>query len=67
MVVVMKVEHLEEIHHSCILKRWTKLAKMHTRSTTVNEMDNDMDRFVRYGSLSSMCNYWSSEIQDWPG
>ena len=27
MVVVMKVEHLEEIHNSCILKRWTKLDK----------------------------------------
>ena len=56
MVVVMKVEHLEEIPHSCILKRWTKLAKMHTRSTPKNQTDNDMDRFVRYGSLSSMCN-----------
>ena len=46
MVVVMKVEHLEEIHLSCILKRWTKLAKVHTRSVPVNETDNDMDRFV---------------------
>ncbi|RVX05668.1 hypothetical protein CK203_027336 [Vitis vinifera] len=40
------VEHLEEIPLSCILKRWTKLAKVHTRSTLVNETDNDMDRFV---------------------
>ena len=56
MVVVMKVEHLEEIPLSCILKRWTKLAKVHTRSAPVNETDNDMDCFVRYASLSSMCN-----------
>ncbi|RVW20258.1 hypothetical protein CK203_114174 [Vitis vinifera] len=54
--VVGLVEHLEEIPHSCILKRWTKLAKMYTRSTPANETDNDMDRFVRYGSLSLMCN-----------
>ncbi|RVW44139.1 hypothetical protein CK203_089379 [Vitis vinifera] len=40
------VEHLEEIPLSCILKRWTKLAKVHTRSILVNETDNDMDRFV---------------------
>ncbi|KAL6343311.1 hypothetical protein AAG906_022386 [Vitis piasezkii] len=33
MVVVMKVEHLEEIPQSCIMKRWTKLAKVYTRST----------------------------------
>ncbi|RVW33254.1 Protein FAR1-related sequence 5 [Vitis vinifera] len=56
MVVVMKMEHLEEIPHSCILKRWTKLAKMYTRSAPENQTDNDMDQFVRYGSLSSMCN-----------
>ncbi|RVX18438.1 Protein FAR1-related sequence 5 [Vitis vinifera] len=56
MVVVMKVEHLEEIPQLCIMKRWTKLAKVYTRSVPVNETDNDMDRFVRYGSLSSMCN-----------
>ena len=64
MVVVMKVEHLVEIFHSCILKRWTKLAKMHTRSSPENQTDNDMDRFVRYGSLSSMCNklaYYASD------
>ena len=46
MVVVMKVQHLEEVPLSCILKRWTKLAKVHTRSTPVNETDNDMDQFV---------------------
>ena len=56
MVVVMKMEHLEEIPKSCILKRWTKLAKMYTRSAPENQTDNDMDQFVRYGSLSSMCN-----------
>ena len=31
----------------------------------MNEMDNDMDRFVRYGSLSSMCNklsYYASDM-----
>ncbi|KAL6348243.1 hypothetical protein AAG906_005535 [Vitis piasezkii] len=54
--VVDLVEHLEEIHLSCILNRWTKLAKVHTRSAPMNEMDNDMDWFMRYGSLSSMCN-----------
>ena len=56
MVVVMKMEHLEEISLSCILKRWTKLAKVHPRSPPVNETDNDMDWIVRYASLSSMCN-----------
>ena len=56
MVVVMKVEHLEEIPPSCILKKWTKLAKAHPRSPLVNEIENDMDQIIRYGSLSSMCN-----------
>ena len=46
MVVVMKVEHLEEISLSCILKRWKKLAKAHPRSLLVNEMENDMNRIV---------------------
>ena len=65
MVVVMKMEHLEEISLSCILKKWTKLTKVHLRSAPMNEMDNDMDRFVRYGSLSSMCNklsYYASDM-----
>ncbi|RVW29113.1 Protein FAR1-related sequence 5 [Vitis vinifera] len=47
--VVGLVEHLEEIPQSCIMKRWTKLAKVYTRSVPVNETDNNMDRFVRYG------------------
>ncbi|RVW97117.1 Protein FAR1-related sequence 5 [Vitis vinifera] len=59
-----KVEHLEEIPQSCIMKRWTKLAKVYTRSVPVNETDNDMDRFVRYGSLSSMCNKLSYFASD---
>ncbi|XP_059591593.1 protein FAR1-RELATED SEQUENCE 5-like [Vitis vinifera] len=58
------VEHLEEIPQSCIMKRWTKLAKVYTRSVPVNETDNDMDRFVRYGSLSSMCNKLSYFTSD---
>ncbi|KAL6323761.1 hypothetical protein AAG906_002229 [Vitis piasezkii] len=29
-----------------MLQRWTKLAKVHTRSAPVNETDNDMDRFI---------------------
>ncbi|RVW94149.1 Protein FAR1-related sequence 5 [Vitis vinifera] len=58
------VEHLEEIPQSCIMKRWTKLAKVYTRSVPVNETDNDMDRFVRYGSLSSMCNKLSYFASD---
>ncbi|RVW87074.1 hypothetical protein CK203_048326 [Vitis vinifera] len=37
---------LEEIPKSCILKRWTKLAKMHTRSAPENQTDNNMDWFV---------------------
>ncbi|KAL6329408.1 hypothetical protein AAG906_018047 [Vitis piasezkii] len=45
------------------MKRWTKLAKVYTRST-MNETDNDMDRFVRYGSLSSMCNKLSYFASD---
>ncbi|KAL6347575.1 hypothetical protein AAG906_026101 [Vitis piasezkii] len=62
MVVVMKVEHLEQIPRSCIMKRWTKL--VYTRSRLVNETDNDMDWFVRYGSLSSMCNKLSYFASD---
>ncbi|KAL6329221.1 hypothetical protein AAG906_014831 [Vitis piasezkii] len=58
------VEHLEEIPQSCIMKRWTKLAKVYTRSVPVNETDNDMDRFIRYGSLSSMCNKLSYFASD---
>ena len=38
------------------MKRQTKLEKMLPRSPLVNEMEKDMDRIVRYGSLSSMCN-----------
>ena len=64
MVVVLKVEHLEVIHLSSILKRWTMLAKVHPRSPPVNEMDNDMDRFVQYGSLSSICNKLSYYVSD---
>ncbi|XP_059597879.1 protein FAR1-RELATED SEQUENCE 5-like [Vitis vinifera] len=62
--VVGLVEHLEEIPQSCIMKRWTKLAKVYTRSVPVNESDNNMDRFVRYGSLSSMCNKLSYFASD---
>ncbi|RVW88940.1 Protein FAR1-related sequence 5 [Vitis vinifera] len=62
--VVGVVEHLEEIPQSCIMKRWTKLAKVYTRSVPVNETDNNMDRFVRYGSLSSMCNKLSYFASD---
>ncbi|XP_059593079.1 protein FAR1-RELATED SEQUENCE 5-like [Vitis vinifera] len=62
--VVGVVEHLEEIPQSCIMKRWTKLAKVYTRSVPVNETDNNMERFVRYGSLSSMCNKLSYFASD---
>ncbi|XP_034680220.1 protein FAR1-RELATED SEQUENCE 7-like [Vitis riparia] len=62
--VVGLVEHLEEIPKSCILKRWTKLAKMHTRLALENQTDNNMDWFVRYGSLSSMCNKLSYYASD---
>ncbi|RVW90233.1 hypothetical protein CK203_036783 [Vitis vinifera] len=40
--VVGLAKHLEEILNSCILKRWTKLAKRHTRSALENQTDNDM-------------------------
>ncbi|KAL6345067.1 hypothetical protein AAG906_013550 [Vitis piasezkii] len=40
------------------------LAKVHPRSPPVNEMDNDMDRFVQYGSLSSICNKLSYYVSD---
>ena len=53
MVVATKVEHLEEIPSSCILKRWTKVAKCHLQSA---EVENYMTRIVRYRSLASMCN-----------
>ena len=38
---------------------------MYTRSAPENQTDNDMDRFVQYGSLSSMCNklsYFASDM-----
>ena len=56
MVIVMKVKHLEEIPTSCIWKRWTKLAKAHPRSPSVNGMENDIDQIVQYNSISFMCN-----------
>ena len=56
MVVVMKVEYLEEVSTSCILRRWTKLAKAHPRSPSVNGMENEMDQIIWYSSLSFMCN-----------
>ena len=65
MVVVMKVEHLEEIPTSCILKRWTKLAKAYPRSPPMNGIENDMARIVQYGSLIPMCNrlsYYASQL-----
>ena len=56
MIIVMKVKHLEEIPTSCILKRWTKLAKAHPRSPSMNGMENNIDQIVQYNSISFMCN-----------
>ncbi|RVW75791.1 hypothetical protein CK203_059859 [Vitis vinifera] len=41
-----------------------KVSKGVYKISTVNETDNDMDRFVRYGSLSSMCNKLSYFASD---
>ncbi|RVW92888.1 Protein FAR1-related sequence 5 [Vitis vinifera] len=49
----MRVEHLEEIPQSCIMKRWTKLAKVYTRSVPVNETDK------QHGSV---CTIWFIEF-----
>ena len=47
MVVVMKVEHLEEIPQSCIMKRWTKLAKVYTRSVPVRSEERRVGKECR--------------------
>ncbi|KAL6347446.1 hypothetical protein AAG906_025161 [Vitis piasezkii] len=62
MIVVMKIEHLEEIPESCIMKRWSKLAKEMVQVHHDNESQGDATNIIQYGALSSMCS-WICEIQ----
>ncbi|RVW74052.1 hypothetical protein CK203_056404 [Vitis vinifera] len=59
MIVVMKIEHLEEIPESCIMKRWSKLAKEMVQVHHDNESQGDATNIIQYGALSSMCSWMS--------
>ncbi|KAL6331791.1 hypothetical protein AAG906_020133 [Vitis piasezkii] len=59
MIVIMKIEHLEEIPESCIMKRWSKLAKKTVQVHHDNESQGDPINIIRYGALSSMCSRMS--------
>ncbi|RVW86593.1 Protein FAR1-related sequence 5 [Vitis vinifera] len=59
MIVVMKIEHLEEIPETCIMKRWSKLAKETVQVHHDNESQGDATNIIRYGALSSMCSRMS--------
>ena len=66
MIVVMKIEHLEEIPESCIMKRWSKLAKETVQVHHDNESQGDATNIIRYGALSSMCSrmsYFASQSE----
>ncbi|KAL6347689.1 hypothetical protein AAG906_026218 [Vitis piasezkii] len=59
MIVVIKIEHLEEIPESCIMKRWSKLAKEMVQVHHDNESQGDATNIIQYGALSSMCSWMS--------
>ena len=59
MIVVMKIEHLEEIPETCIMKRWSKLAKETVQVHHDNESQGDATNIIRYGALSFMCSQMS--------
>ncbi|RVX10178.1 Protein FAR1-related sequence 5 [Vitis vinifera] len=66
MIVVMKIEHLEEIPETCIMKRWSKLAKETVEVHHDNESQGDATNIIRYGALSSMCSrmsYFASQSE----
>ncbi|WJZ85513.1 hypothetical protein VitviT2T_005042 [Vitis vinifera] len=66
MIVVMKIEHLEAIPESCIMKRWSKLAKETVQVHHDNESQGDATNIIRYGALSSMCSrmsYFASQSE----
>ncbi|RVX07698.1 Protein FAR1-related sequence 5 [Vitis vinifera] len=66
MIVVMKIEHLEEIPETCIMKRWSKLAKETIQVHHDNESQGDATNIIRYGALSSMCSrmsYFASQSE----
>ena len=46
MIVVMKIEHLEEIPESCIMKRWSKLAKETVQVHHDNESQGDATNII---------------------
>ncbi|RVW73011.1 Protein FAR1-related sequence 5 [Vitis vinifera] len=56
---IWKIEHLEEIPETCIMKRWSKLAKETVQVHHDNESQGDATNIIRYGALSSMCSWMS--------
>ncbi|RVW45840.1 hypothetical protein CK203_086249 [Vitis vinifera] len=56
---IWKIEHLEEIPESCIMKRWSKLAKKTIQVHHDNESQGDPINIIQYGALSSMCSRMS--------
>ncbi|RVW25439.1 Protein FAR1-related sequence 5 [Vitis vinifera] len=66
MIVVMKIEHLEEIPESCIMKMWSKLAKETVQVHHDNESQGDATNIVRYDALNSICSrisYFASQSE----
>ncbi|RVW68736.1 Protein FAR1-related sequence 5 [Vitis vinifera] len=60
------IEHLEAISESCIMKRWSKLAKETVQVHHDNESQGDAPNIIRYGALSSMCSrmsYFASQSE----
>ena len=54
MIVIIKIEHLEEIPESCIMKRWSKLAK--DRSKFIMTMKVKSIRLTSYDMVhSALC------------
>ncbi|RVX03571.1 Protein FAR1-related sequence 5 [Vitis vinifera] len=63
---IWKIEHLEEIPETCIMKRWSKLAKEMVQVHHDNEIQGDATNIIRYGALSSMCSrmsYFASQSE----
>ncbi|RVW22582.1 Protein FAR1-related sequence 5 [Vitis vinifera] len=64
---IWKIEHLEEIPETCIMKRWSKLAKETVQVHHDNESQGDATNIIRYGALSSMCcsrmSYFASQSE----
>ncbi|RVX10646.1 Protein FAR1-related sequence 5 [Vitis vinifera] len=57
MIVVMKIEHLEEIPETCIMKRWSKLAKETVQVHHDNESQSDAT------TMCSRMSYFASQSE----